>query len=111
MSSLNQLEKIRASQFETVQNGRLRDTYARLERLRVLYQALKKWEPRLLKALKEDLGKSHTEGYMTEIGVVYGEIRELMHHLPKWNRPGKLRQAWPVFLPAVSGFRSPSAWR
>lgn len=89
MSSLNQLEKIRASQFETVQNGRLRDTHARLERLRVLYQTLKKWEPQLLKALKEDLGKSHTEGYMTEIGVVYGEIRELMHHLPKWNRPRK----------------------
>ena len=65
---------------------------------RVFYLGrLLKWmeenEARILDALNKDLGKSSTEGYMTEIGMVKEEIRFAMKHLTLWSKPR--RALWP----------------
>ena len=86
LSHLENLDSIREQQRSVVYSGRLRDIHVRRERLDVLYRTMKKWEPQLLEALKIDLGKSAFEGYSTELGMVYREIREAIRELPKWSR-------------------------
>lgn len=73
---------------------------------RVFYLGrLLKWmeenEARILDALNKDLGKSSTEGYMTEIGMVKEEIRFAMKHLTLWSKPRRVRTSVSQF-PSVS---------
>lgn len=51
---------------------------------------LKANEDRVLDALKADLGKSHFEGYATELGLVYDEIRTCLSHMGKWAKPKRV---------------------
>ena len=48
-------------------------------------------EDRILRALSQDLGKSSTEGYMTEIGMVKEEIRFNIKHLTFWAKPKRVK--------------------
>ena len=64
-----------------------RSVEARLDQLEQLYKTIEQWEDRICVALRMDLGKSHEEAYMTEIGLVLSEITSFMRHLPKWARP------------------------
>ena len=52
---------------------------------------MKLFEPKLLAALREDLGKPPFEAYASELGVVYEEIRELRTHLESWMSPRAVR--------------------
>lgn len=45
----------------------------------------------LLRALKKDLGKARTEGYMTEFGLALSELSHTQRNLRSWARPQKLR--------------------
>lgn len=65
----------------------------RLQQLRRLYNAVKKYEERFLAALREDLGKSGFESYATEISVVYNEITHTLKHLQEWMRDQKVPTA------------------
>ena len=56
-----------------------------------LRQAIKKHEDAILAALKEDLGKSATEGYMCEVGLTLDELNYQMKHLRKWAKPQRVR--------------------
>lgn len=58
----------------------------RLKALSCLRKAILKWEPRLAEALKADLGKSSTESYMSEIGMVLAGLRDVRRHLRRWAR-------------------------
>lgn len=49
-------------------------------------EGLKKWEKPLCDALWQDLHKSYEEAFMTEFGLVYGEIGDAVRHLKKWAR-------------------------
>ena len=49
-------------------------------------EGLHKWEKPLCDALWTDLHKSNEEAYMTEIGLIYGEIRDAHKSLPDWAR-------------------------
>ena len=53
----------------------------RINALKKLQQALTKHESRILDALKADLGKCDTEGYMCEVGMTLGEISWFIKHL------------------------------
>lgn len=86
MSRLDQLDEIMKEQKRTLRSGVLRETQARRERLKRLYSCIKHGEQELLDALKKDLGKSPSESYSTELGMVYHEIREAVEKLPSWNR-------------------------
>ena len=59
--------------------------------LKLFQEGLKKWEKPLCDALWKDLHKSYEEAYMTEIGLVYGEIREARRKVRCWARKPDLR--------------------
>lgn len=59
----------------------------RIRQLKQLRQALKEYEPQLLAALREDLGKPEFEGYETELGILYEEMNYTLKHLKSWARP------------------------
>lgn len=73
----------------------------RVRQLRKLRTALKANEKIILDALYEDLGKSSTEAYMTELGIIYQEINYAIKHVKKWAGPKKVKSSV-MSLPASS---------
>lgn len=51
---------------------------------------LKKHEKEALQALTDDLGKSSFEGYATELGIVYDEIRFCLSKMYGWAKPKRV---------------------
>ncbi|MGL4369305.1 MAG: aldehyde dehydrogenase [Spirochaetota bacterium] len=68
-----------------------KDIPFRIRQLKKLKSAVKANETRILDALKDDLGKSATEAYMTEIGIVYAEIDHQIKGIKKWGSPRRVR--------------------
>lgn len=66
--------------------GATRSLKFRREMLLKLKEGLRKWEKPVCDALWKDLHKSYKEAFMTEIGLVYGEIGEAVRRLPRWAR-------------------------
>ena len=66
--------------------GKTRGIAFRKQMLRGLREALQKWEKPLTDALWEDLHKSYEEAFMTEIGLVHGEISDALKHVDRWAR-------------------------
>ena len=67
-------------------SGVTRDIDWRRFQLKQYQAGLRKWEKPLCDALWTDLHKSYEEAYMTEIGLVYGEIREAIRKVGRWAR-------------------------
>lgn len=59
----------------------------RKEALRQLMHAIQEYEQSLADALWTDLHKSYEEAYLTELSILYGEIRNHLKHLARWSRP------------------------
>ena len=58
----------------------------RKQQLKRLDKAIRQYESRLAEALWIDLHKSYEEAYLTELSIVYGEIRNHLRHLCRWAR-------------------------
>ena len=56
----------------------------RIEMLKKMRAAVKKYETEIGAALKEDLGKSDFEGFMCETGLVLSEISYMIRHTKKF---------------------------
>ncbi len=80
-------------------SGKTRSLAFRRQALETLRQGLLRHEKALLQALHDDLGKCETEAYMTELGMLLGEIRYDKKHLEKWARPRRCAAELPL-LPA-----------
>ena len=73
----------------------------RRQMLRQLSNAMHEYEKPLAEALWTDLHKSYEEAYLTELSIVYGEIRNHLRHLRQWAKPE--RKSSPLaILPASS---------
>ena len=73
----------------------------RRQMLRKLSDAMHQYEKPLAEALWTDLHKSYEEAYLTELSIVYGEIRNHLRHLRQWAKPE--RKSSPLaILPASS---------
>ena len=73
----------------------------RKQALRQLMKAMKQYESQLAEALWQDLHKSYEEAYLTELSIVYGEIRNHLRHLSSWAKTE--RKSSPLaILPASS---------
>ena len=73
----------------------------RKDLLRQLDEAMHRYEKQLAEALWTDLHKSYEEAYLTELSIVYGEIRNHLRHMRRWARPE--RKASPLaIMPAKS---------
>ena len=80
------IEELVARQRVFFASGVTRDIDWRRFQLRQFRDGLRKWEKPLCDALWTDLHKSYEEAYMTEIGLVYGEIREAIRKVGRWAR-------------------------
>ena len=69
------------------ESGFTLNTKVRLNKLKTLYQEIKNHLPEIHQALKQDLGKSDTESYMCETGLVLNEISYLTKHLKHFSKP------------------------
>ena len=70
-------------------SGATRDVKFRKQQLKALRAAVQKWEKPLYDALWTDLHKSYEEAFMTEMGLIYGEISDALKHVDKWARRRK----------------------
>lgn len=68
---------------------------------------LKSNEERILDALHQDLGKAPFEGYATELGIVYDEIRICLKNLGKWSRPKRVASPLAHFHSTSKVYPSP----
>ena len=69
----------------------------RKEMLQHLLDGVKKWEQPLAEALWVDLHKSYKEAYVTEFGILYGEIRNHIKHLSSWAAPKRASSSLKMF--------------
>ena len=79
------------SQKQFFQTGKTHSVAFRIQALKKLQYAIRKHQKEITKALYLDLGKSKTESYMTEIGMVLSEISYFLKHIEKFSAPQKVR--------------------
>lgn len=75
-----EIQNLLEKQREYYHSGATISTKFRVEQLKKLYAAVKKYEKEIGEALTADLGKSGYEGFMCEIGLVLSEISFLVRH-------------------------------
>lgn len=94
-----------AAQKAYFETGETKNASFRKAQLKQLKEALSRFEPELLAALRADLGKGGFEAYCSEIGVLKQEIRHLSRHLNRWARPR--RAPTPLMLFSARGYICP----
>ena len=62
------------------------DVHFRIAQLKKLYAAVKHYQTEIQDALKEDLGKSHFEGFMCESGLAMTEISYMIRHVKRFSK-------------------------
>ena len=71
-------------------SGKTKSLAWRVEQLNGLHELCIQHEKDICQALHQDLHKSYTEAYVTEIGYVKAEIKHTLKHLKKWMKPRKV---------------------
>ncbi|MFH0975717.1 MAG: aldehyde dehydrogenase [Spirochaetota bacterium] len=83
----NQINKQR----DFFNTGSTKEISFRIEQLKKLKSALKKYEPEIMQALYKDLRKSDFESYLTELGVLYSGIDYALANIKKWAKPKRAK--------------------
>ena len=73
------------------QSGQTLEVSARMAALKRLRSAIETREEAILEALREDLGKSRFEGYMSEVGMVLDELTYMRKNLTRLAGPQRVR--------------------
>ena len=84
--SENEINNIIQKQKRFFAAGKTIDVKYRINALKKLKSAIQKYEPEIEQAIKCDLGKSCSESYMCEIGLVKSEISYMIKHIKKFAR-------------------------
>ena len=85
-TSVERIQELVEKQRAFYATGTTRDVQWRKQQLKAFKAGLQKWEKPLADALWADLHKSYAEAYLTEIGLVYGEIGEAIRKVGRWAR-------------------------
>ena len=85
-TSAERIQELVEKQRAFYATGTTRDVKWRKQQLKAYLAGLQKWEKPLCDALWEDLHKCYEEAYLTEIGLVYGEINEAIKKVGRWAR-------------------------
>lgn len=80
----------------------------RKKRLEALYAAIKANLPALHEGLKADLGKSATESYMCETGLVMSELSYMIKHIKQFAKPKRVKT--PLAQAISKSYRLPSPY-
>ena len=83
MTEIGSILELQRSFFSS---GKTLPVQNRMDSLRRLKQVLAAHEAQIYQALYRDLGKSQTESYMCELGLVYSEISYMLSHVRKFAR-------------------------
>lgn len=102
--NLLSLQELESRQRQFLASGSSLDFAFRKKQLETLRELIKAYDNELIMALQQDLGKSPTESYMTEIGVLKAEVSETLKQLKAWMRPESRPTPW-MFFPARSQVR------
>ncbi len=86
-----EIKKLLDAQKAYFQTGETLSVSFRKKALETLKENIKEMEGEICVALKEDLGKSASEAYMTEIGMTLSEIGYLEKHVKKWSKDKSVR--------------------
>lgn len=84
--TMEKIEDIINSQKEFFKTHKTKDVNYRIEKLKRLKAEIKNRENDICKALEKDLGKSSTESYMSEIGMVLEDLTYAIKHTKKWSK-------------------------
>ena len=84
------IQEIVQRQREFFCSGRTLATGYRLAYLKAMRKGIEEMEDEIVHALHDDLGKSRTESYMTEIGMTLSELSCACRNLKRWSRPEKV---------------------
>ena len=101
---IKDIVELQRSYFSTNQTKKIE---FRKEMLNRLYMVIKKHENEILLALHKDLGKSRTEGYMTEVSIIYGEINNARKNLERWAKPKRVAGTIATFPSANYIYKEP----
>ncbi len=102
------IDQILESQRKYFQSRATLSVDFRIEMLKRLRSAVKKYETEIHRALEEDLGKSDFESYMCEMGLVLGELSYMIRHTRKFA--SKKRVNTPLAQFAASSYKKPSPY-
>ena len=83
----NEISDIVAAQRKYFRTGVTLPVKWRIQQLKKLKKAVIAHEAELSEALAVDLGRSHVEAYLCDIGPIITEINEMIHGLRRWARP------------------------
>ena len=80
------IDEVINKQREFFNTGKTKDVKFRLKHLKKLKNSIIANEGEIKKALKEDLNKSESESYMTEIGMTLSELSYDIRHVRGWSK-------------------------
>lgn len=83
---MDYIENIIKKQRKFFTSQKTKNVNFRIESLKKLRDVIKLRENDICKALELDLGKSCTESYMAEIGMVLEDLRYVIKHTKKWSK-------------------------
>lgn len=101
-------EQIIESQRVYFKSGKTLDVHTRRAYLKALKKSILSHEDEIAGALATDLGKSHSESYMSEIGMVLEDLSCHIKHISKWAKRKRKRSPLAQF-PSKS-FLQPSPY-
>ena len=88
---MNNISKVVKLQNDFFMSNITKNVDYRIEALKNLKYAIKKYENDIFEALKKDLGKSNEESYLCEIGFILEEINFTLKNIKKWVKPKKTK--------------------
>ncbi len=106
--TIQNIDEILGKQRRFFRSGATLPVSFRIEMLKKLYAAVKKYESEIGAALKSDLGKSAFEGFMCETGLVLNEISYMIRHTRKFAANHIVPTPLPQF--ASVSYKKPSPY-
>ena len=103
-----EIQKLAARQRRFFRSGATLSYKNRMAALTRLERLVAEHEPEFQEALKLDLGKSASEAYMCETGMVLAEISYMLKHMRQFGRDQTVRTPLAQF--ASRSFRKPSPY-
>ncbi len=106
--TIEKIDEILLKQKKFFQSGQTLNIKFRIQMLKKLYNAVKKYETQIADALYEDLGKSSTESYMCETGLVLSELTYMIKHVKKFASEKRVKTPLAQF--SARSYKKPSPY-
>ena len=103
---LEEISALLSAQKTYFHSGATLPIKARKEALRRLRGEIENRKADIMAALKADLGKGETEGYMCEVGLALHGIRYMLSHVKKFSKKRKVKTPLAQF--AAKSYRCPT---